>query len=137
MLVGALGCVCLVLQQVLVSLHLVLSCHVLSGDLTEHVHSYAGDSHASAEHRHSQEHSRHDDSDDDHRPHPIEDHLEQLGGPAVPPTLLHVAIALAPAAHEVVVLDPPTREHPCFEDCAPRPPPPTQAAAPRAPPIVV
>ena len=120
-LLGVLVCACFVLPQLLVSGHLALSEHTVA----HHPHG---------EHEH--EAPRFPDSKDDHDPHPVEDHLDPLAEPAVPPTLLHVLVVLAQAGPGLLPFDLPSGERLHSQAHPPRPPPPRTVAHPRAPPIV-
>ena len=137
MFVGAFACVCFALQQFLVPWHLALNDHVSSSGPEEHVHSHRDHSHGGGDQHHGHESSRDADSNEDHKPHPVDEHLAQIAEPGVLPTLVYTAIAPAPAEHWQMAFDLPVREQHQYVECGPRPPPPRTAAAPRAPPIVV
>jgi hypothetical protein len=148
MLLGAFACVCLVLQQCFVPLHLALNDHVLSNGQGGHVHSHvehvsanaahthAGDHHHGAPHSHQAPDS--DDSHGDHDPHPIDDHLTQLAEAAVVRTAAHVSLSLAPTPSWVLLRNLPGPRPLVDREQFSLPPSPRVAqAAPRAPPIAI
>lgn len=146
-LLGAIACACFVLQASIVPLHLALSDHGTRSGLTQHAHVHesqeAGHGHG---HRHGPGHGpghedalldRAKDADEGHPLHPVEDHQNLLGEPAVVPQLVLVALAPAPAAVELFASELPSHRLHFQEELGPGPPPPRAEAAPRAPPIVV
>lgn len=137
MLVGAFACVCFVLQQFLVPWHLALNDHIASSGSEGHVHSHLEHSDGGGDQHHGHGAPGQADPDEDHKSHPVEDHLAQIAEPGVPQTLIHTAIALAPVEHWRPAFELPGRKQPRYVESGPRPPPPRIAAAPRAPPIIV
>jgi hypothetical protein len=148
-LVGVIACAGVVLQQLLVPLHLAGNDHVYLGSGERHVHSHgelvhvdtgpeqgAGHGHAHSP-THAPEPRQGGEPDSEHRPHPVSDHAVLLAKPTAPLILLQAA--LAPPVHgEPFVL--PNGPRLCLaesSEAVPRPPPPRDAAAPRAPPVVV
>ena len=135
MLVGAFACVCFLLQQLLVPLHLALNDHGPPSGPGKSASSLAEHSHTSDGHRHGLWPSRQGDSNEDHQSHPVEDHLAQIAEPAVLPTLVSIAIAPTSPAPAWRLFDPPVQEHLQYEERGPRPPPPRSSGGSRAPPI--
>ena len=139
---GALACLCFVLLQFLVPLHLALNEHLVFGEAGHGTRAAAegrlhGD-HGTHGHVHGHPPSQRAHPGDDHAPHPVEDHLAPFCDPAVLPSGPYPAIALAraPASSLTPPLEPLSRRQHGCEPRGPRPPPPRATAAPRAPPIV-
>lgn len=140
-LVAALVGIGFVLQQLVVPLHLAQNDHVHGGarepHVPLHVHSHGPGAHGHDGHRHDRGLLAPGGSEPDHEPHPAADHLDQLAEPALPQTPADLLVAPAPAGAGIVLLDGPALSLAERPEPAPRPPPPRDAAAPRAPPIVV
>lgn len=136
-LCGALTCVCLVLQQLLAPLHLVLEDHVWLAGSGAHVHVHSEAHEGTLGHSHDHERSYDHDADRDHEPHPYEDHVDELAQPAMLFSLARTMLAAAPTSRRLPSFELPSHERFRLTVHAPRPPPPRTAAAPRAPPIAV
>jgi len=132
-IVAAIVGLAFVLQMTFVPLHLARNDHVLSNPSGAHVHTHGLLTREDHGHRHDRTHTG---SGDDHEPHPVADHLDQLAEPATPPTFGHTELGLAPRAFAALALDIPTSRCVGEPESCPRPPPPRDAAPPRAPPIV-
>jgi hypothetical protein len=133
-LLGALACVCFLLQQFLVPLHLALFDHTSVFAQPECAHAAAQPAGGHAAPHHSHAGSRADASQGDHEPHPVEEHLEQLVEPAVLATPMPVAVTPTLVAAGLPGVDPPAPGCAAGAERAPRRAPPPRAAAPRAPP---
>lgn len=117
-LLAGVVAVCLLLHHVAVPLHL---------GLYEH-----GSTHA-----HDQDHGHaHAHPDGEHAPHPAEDHLEDLPGPAVPPSASTVVLAPPPVDAELPARVLLVARVSGLPRRSPRPPPPRAHAPPRAPPLL-
>jgi len=125
-----------VLESAFVPLHLALNDHVLAGTSGAHVHTHGALAHEDDGHRHDGGHSKPGQPESDHEPHPAADHRDQLAEPAVPPNFAHVSLALAPRALTILPADARSSIRADEPDSCPRPPPPRDAARPRAPPIL-
>jgi len=136
MLAGATACLCFVVPQLLVMLHLVLDEHCSVSAVEQH-HAHAERAHAPDRHGHGHEFSGQDPSEEEHPSHPAEEDLAQLEELAVARTSVQPAAAPVSSASAPLIFDLPSPERPRFEAIGPRPPPPRAAAAPRAPPLVV
>ena len=141
-LLGACLGIGFLLPQLVLALHLARNDHVLVAGVDAHVHTHDAHLHAHAAHAHEGAAptevgaSESGGANQDHEPHPLEEHVEQLGEPAVAPAVIHVALIQAPAAPWFGVLEALLPERVRHTPRIPRPPPPRTAAAPRAPPIV-
>ncbi len=141
-LLGAFVCVGFLLPQLFLALHLAHHDHVLVAEVDAHVHTHDAHLHAHAAHAHegpgsfAVPDSDAGGSNQDHEPHPVDEHVDQLGEPAVATPGIQVVLAPVPAAPWLGVLEEllPGRVRLALR--VPRPPPPRTAAAPRAPPIV-
>jgi len=132
-LVGALAALCLVLQPLPVFAHLAGSEHELVRESRHAGHSHAGHPHG---HDRTRGMARGDDAQDPHRPHPVEDHLELLAQPSVPPTFVPPVLAPLPTEPELRWVDARSRAVSDVAGSGPRSPPPRTDATPRAPPVV-
>lgn len=137
-LVAALVSACLFLQQLVVPLHLAGFDHVSLAGLSDHAHSHVEHRHGPHGLSHGPVSSWTDAPDDEHHPHPWEDHLDELADPPVSPPSVHVVVAPEPgpameALRRVLPVPERLRDH---ARSGPRPPPPRGGAPPRAPPIV-
>lgn len=142
-LIGTLACVCFFLRLLYLPLHLAQHEHVSAGAAPEHAHLHAHvhaqDAHGAGErqHGHQPDPTGHDDPRDEHRPHPIEDHLEPFGEPVAYSILIHSALNLAPETSGLPGCDLRPNERILLEESVPRPSPLRTQAAPRGPPILV
>lgn len=134
--VAAIVALAFALQTAFVPLHLARNDHVLPVAAEAHVHGLGSIAHEDHGPRHDGRHSASDDAEPDHEPHPVADHLDQLAEPATPPTFGPTDVALAPPALPMLPPEAPTSVGAGEPESCPRPPPPRDAAPPRAPPIV-
>ncbi len=134
-IVAAIAGLAFVLEIAFVPLHLAWNDHVLSGASGAHVHTHGPLVHGGDAHRHEGRHWESDDPKSDHEPHSVADHLDQLVQPPVPSTFGHASLALAPQGLRILPPDSSTCTRAEEPESYPRPPPPSDAAPPRAPPI--
>ena len=135
-IVAAIVGLAFVLQMAFTLLHLAWNVHVLPGESGARVHAHGLLVHENDGHRHDRGPSESDDPESDHEPHPVADHLDQLAAPAIPPSLVHTDLALAPQAFTILPPDTAASVGVGEPQTCPRPPPPRDGAPPRAPPIV-
>lgn len=136
---GVVACLALLVQQWLVPLHLVLHEHGsrLADEMASSTRAHAS---AAEEHPHHHPHRPSkpdgDAHEGDHRPHPAEDHLDEVSPALVAPGLSGPIAALLSTTHQPSI----TPESPVgvvfCEIRSPRDPPPKTAPSPRAPPFV-
>ena len=135
-ILGVLGVLCFVVSQWIAPLHIALNEHCVHGDAWAAAHA----DHPHDDHGHSHHHSSDESSperDGDEAPHPVEDHFDDLGDPGVvPPSEPLLACPGELTAPWQCHLDP-LGEELSAATLAPRPPPPPERCAPRAPPICI
>lgn len=141
-------CLCLLIQQLLVPMHLashgfgcgdgsgtdVAQGSSLQGARLGHSH---GSHHGGHDHGHDHDHGGPLDEEEWHDPHPLQDHFDHFVEPAGLPSQIGVIHALAPTH---VVSGPqhlPWIGRVIEVACPPRPPPERRSAPSRAPPRVV
>ena len=127
-----LAVLCLLLQQVLVPLHLVLHDHVGFSEEGSGV----GHTHAAHSHGHGHADSAHA-AGDDHVPHPASDHLEDFEDPVLTAWGWTGAMAVLQESDGSYEADGARVERLRWVERAPRAPPDRRGAPPRAPPVAV
>lgn len=134
MLVG----LALLLQLALAPLHLARHDHLAP------LHAHAGlddGHHVHGVHGHGHDHDGRPSEqpepgrDPGHAPHPAADHFDLFGEPATAPGGGQLGLALAPQSGAVWIRPVPESAELDVPESCPRPPPPRDAASPRAPPI--
>lgn len=130
---GVLLPLCFVAQQVWVPVHLALCEHLREhADGTHAAIAIAAD-HDEAEHAHVHEGT----SEGPHRPHPADDHGDEVSELAVTRHAGHATLALVPFERASVVLLLPAHSEPLLAVDGARAPPLRAGAPPRAPPISI
>ena len=136
------------LRALLVPLHLARHEHAPVGAAGERPRAHAELAHEHAHHAHAHHahHAHHEHPDEGgpaaseapgsaHAPHAAADHLQPVARAALPPGVFQPLVAPAPGGVAVLAPAPGWCRRPIEPRCCPRPPPPRDASAPRAPPI--
>jgi hypothetical protein len=141
-IVGAIVGLALLLQLALAPLHLVRHDHLgplaSAAQLPEHAELDHGH-HVHGAHGHDHDRRPSEQPEPDrgpgHAPHPAADHFDLVGEAATPPSGGQLDLALAPQAGAVCIRPVPESASLDVPESCPRPPPPRDAASPRAPPV--